>query len=328
MADKRGISQQARPVIFLVLLFALARLADGESIRSISRIYTAPTVKVAAVQCSSKFSDVAANTRKLTRLVKEAADNGARIVVLPEVAITGYVSQDGRTNWLVPGRPIEKEYVGRNPARVAQPVPGPATRHFCRLAKELRIYLTIPLIEVDVRDGPAKPRYFNTVCLASPDGKVVAHYRKLEPWPHAEKSWATPGDRGLQTFDTEYGRVGLAVCFDIHHVVRKYRRAHLWTLLFSTAWADEDYPAEFFYHTLPGQVRGEFKHHLIAANWSVDGPQKWRGFGFSEVISREGKVLAVAKSVFGSEVVYAELPVGKRAAVIEWVRGSSRRASF
>jgi hypothetical protein len=87
----------------------------------------------------------------------------------------------------------------------------------------------------------------------------------------------------------------------------------LWALLYPTAWADGDYPAEWFYHILPGQVNDDFKHHIVAANWSVDHAEKWRGFGFSEIISRDGKVLSVAKSIFGSEIVYADLPVAKRA---------------
>ena len=271
-----------------------------------------PTVRVAAVQCSCELGDVAANTRKLTELVKQAAANGAKIVVLPEAAITGYLSQDAKTTWHVAGRPIEKAYAGRDPAPVAEPVPGPSTRHFCELAKDLRIYLTIPFVEVDFTDGPDKPRYFNTVCLAGPQGEVVAHYRKLKPWPDAEQSWATDGNRGLQTFDTEYGRVGLAICYDIYTVVPQYQSKDLWALLYPVAWADADYPAEWFYHKLPARVK-QFKHHLIAANWSVDGPQGWRGYGFSVIVSREGKVLAAAKSVFGSEIVYADLPIGKPA---------------
>src|SRR2546430_13138643 len=65
------------------------------------------TVKVAAIQCSSVLGDVTNNTRKLTALVKEAARNGAKIVVMPEAAVTGYLSQDLHTNWCLPGKPIE-----------------------------------------------------------------------------------------------------------------------------------------------------------------------------------------------------------------------------
>lgn len=292
---------------FLALVVALGLGGCGQATRA-----SGPTtVKVAAVQCSSQLGDVAGNTKKLTELVKEAAANGAKIVVLPEAAITGYLSQDGKTNWRVKGRPMEAVYVnGKDPAGFAEPVPGASTKHFCKLAGELGIYLTIPLVEVDLHDGVDKPRYFNTVCLANPRGEMVLHYRKLKPWPFAEQSWATPGDRGLQAFDTEYGRVGLAICFDIHMTVVKYKDKDLWALLYPIAWADAEYPAEWFYHKLPEKVKG-FGHHLIGANWSVDEKQNWRGYGFSSIISREGRVLASAKSVLGSEIVYTDLPVGK-----------------
>jgi len=278
-----------------------------------------PTVKVAAIQCSSDLGEVAANTEKLTALVREAATSGAKIVVLPETAITGYVSQDLRWNWHVLGRPIEQTFRGKDPASYAESVPGHSTDHFCALAKELKIYLTIPLLErVDqpapTRSEPAADalatKFFNTVCLAAPDGRLVAHYRKLNPWPLPEKSWATPGDRGIQTFDTEYGRVGLAICFDIHTILDKYEDQKLWALLYPIAWVDDEHPAEWYYHRLPQQV-AKYHHHLIGANWSVDRPQRWRGYGFSTIISAEGKVVATARSLYGSEIVYAELATAK-----------------
>ena len=189
-------------------------------------------------------------------------------------------------------------------------MPGPSTKHFCALAKELGIYLTIPLLEVDVTDGKDKPRYFNTVCLANPKGELVAHYRKLTPWPYPEKSWATAGDRGVQTYDTEYGRVGLGICFDIHTILEKYEPHNIWCLLYPIAWVDSEHPADWMFHRLPERVK-PFKHHLVGANWSVDKKQDWRGYGFSVIISNEGKVVASAKSLYGSEIVYAELPTAK-----------------
>src|ERR1043166_4452162 len=202
-----GTANWRRKIMFrtsaLVLVLALSAMASAAE--------PPKTVKVAAVQCSSDLGNVAANTKKLTTLVKEAAGHGAKIVVLPETSITGYLSQDLKTNWHIDGWPIEKNFQSLDPAKHAETVPGPSTRHFCQLAKDLGIYLTIPLLEVDQK-GAGGPRYFNTVCLANPNGELVAHYRKLTPWPYPEKSWATPGDRGVQTFDTEYGRVGLGIC--------------------------------------------------------------------------------------------------------------------
>jgi predicted amidohydrolase len=46
---------------------------------------------------------------------------------------------------------------------------------------------------------------------------------------------------------------------------------------------------------------------VIGANWSVDKPQSWRGYGFSTIISPGGEIIASAKHLYGSEVVYAEI---------------------
>ena len=81
-------------------------------------------------------------------------------------------------------------------------------------------------------------------------------------------------------------------------------------LLGHIAWVDNEHPAEWMFHRLPERVK-PFKHHLVGANWSVDQKQDWRGFGFSVIISNEGKVVASAKSLYGSEIVYAELPTAK-----------------
>jgi predicted amidohydrolase len=268
------------------------------------------TVMVAAVQCSSDLGDVAGNTRKLTRLVEEAADNGAKIVVLPETAITGYLSQDLATNWHLEGRPLDESFTGKDPLPFAEPVPGLSTKHFCELAKRLNVYLTIPLLENGGLDAEGKPKLFNTVCLASPKGELVAHYRKLTPWPHPEKSWAMPGDRGIQTFDTEYGRVGLAICFDIHTILPRYKPEKIWALLYPIAWVDSNHPAEWFWHTLPRNVAA-YDHFVIGANWSVDKPQPWFGYGFSTIIAPGGKVIASAAGLHGSQIVYATIPSQK-----------------
>jgi predicted amidohydrolase len=111
----------------------------------------------------------------------------------------------------------------------------------------------------------------------------------------------------VQTYDTEYGRVGLGICFDIHTILEKYEEKKLWALLYPIAWVDTEHPAEWMFHKLPARVK-PFKHHVIGANWSVDKKQDWRGYGFSVIISNEGKVVASAKSLYGSEIVYAELP--------------------
>ena len=172
----------------------------------------AKTVRVAAVQFVSEFGKPAENRKGLEQSVREAARNGSKIVVLPETAIPGYMSHDNCQTWQVDDRPLSETLQGVPAKSVAEPVPGPSTNAFGALAKELGVYLTVPLVEIDVQQN----KYFNTLVLMGPDGKLALHYRKLNPYLWAERGWASPGDRGHQFLDTPYGRLGLLVCFDIH----------------------------------------------------------------------------------------------------------------
>src|SRR5580658_9483919 len=171
------------------------------------------TVKVAAVQFISDFGKPDLNRPRLEVLIRKAAAAGAKIVVLPETAITGYTSTDLKTAWQIGNRSMFEGLKGASPKNAAEAVPGESTRLFGKLAGELGIYLTIPFVEVDPKTG----RYFNTIVLASPKGELLLHYRKLNPWLWAENGWTTPGDRGLQYADTPYGRLGLLVCYDINY---------------------------------------------------------------------------------------------------------------
>lgn len=270
----------------------------------------AATVKVAAIQCSSDLGAVEANRKKLVGLVEEAAKNGAKIVVLPEAAITGYLSQNLKTNWHVSGWPIELGFAGRDPERFAEPVPGESTRVFGALAKRLKVYVTVPFVEIERPKDGGKPKYFNTVCLAAPSGEIVAHYRKLTPWPYPEKSWATKGDRDVQTYDTEYGRVGLGICFDIHTILERLEPKKIWALLYPIAWVYPTHPADWFWHLLPERIR-PFGHYVVGANWSVDEPQPWFGYGFSTIYDPAGKILATSHKLYGNDILYADLAVRK-----------------
>jgi predicted amidohydrolase len=193
-------------------------------------------VNVAAIQFSSELCETEKNIQKATELLEEAAKKGTKIAVLPEACINGYVSQDMKTNWRIKGRPIEKQFINElDLDGFGETVPGKATDHFCNLSKKLKMYIAIPIIEVETEQEQKEreskkeayssyfknigPKYYNTLCLSSPEGKLVGHYRKIFPWWYPEKSWASSGQIPV-TFDTEYGRVGFAVCFDIHNILR------------------------------------------------------------------------------------------------------------
>lgn len=94
-----------------------------------------------------------------------------------------------------------------DPARLAQPLDGPLTRAFADLARKHRIWL-IPgtFFERDTTGN-----VFNTVTVFSPDGELVASYRKVFPWRPVESS--TPGDRFV-VFPIKGAVAGLLICYD------------------------------------------------------------------------------------------------------------------
>ncbi len=267
----------------------------------------ASRVRVAAIQCPSVLGDVEGNSARLERLVREAAAGGARIVVMPEAAVTGYLSQDLRTNWRLPGWPLNEDFHrGRSPAGIAQTVPGPTTECFGALAWELGIYLVVTCVEVEGTGEEA--RFFNTACLIDPEGRVALHYRKLNPWPYPEDSWATPGDRGLAVAETPWGRMGLLICYDVHNIPERLAGAGAGTLLYPIAWVDVE-GSDWFEKDLPEIAR---KHgvNIVGANWSVEKKQDWPGYGQSRIIDASGKILAAAETDLGEEIIYAEIETG------------------
>lgn len=263
----------------------------------------AKTVRVAAIQFVSRWARPAENREGLAALVREAAKNGAKIVVLPEAAIPAYMSHDIRLTWQVPGRRISAELQGAAPKLVAETVPGESTRVFGELAKELGIYLTVPIVEVDANQA----KYYNTLVLLGPDGRIALHYRKLNPWPWAERGWASPGDRGHQVLDTPFGRLGLLICYDINSEPLKLKAKHVDHLLYAIAWVDEP-GSDWFATSLP-KIAREADFNIIGANWSIPDQPGWHGYGKSEIIDRGGRVVARARNDLGNEIIYSDLPV-------------------
>lgn len=151
------------------------------------------------------FGNKQLNITHLSSMTRQAAAQGAKIVVLPEGAITGYET-DSQV-WANKDKDkVDSSRHYRDVREVAERVPdGPTTQHFLRLARELDIVLFVNLIEE--RDG----RYFNTLAILDPDGRVQT-YHKRRLW-HTDEFYATPGDQSL-VVNTKYGSFGVLICYD------------------------------------------------------------------------------------------------------------------
>lgn len=152
-------------------------------------------VKVAALQFSCS-KDVQENINKAEKMVKEAADNGANIILLPELFERQYFCQEKRYDYYNYALPLEKN---------------PAVNRFKEVTKELGVVIPVSFYERDI------DRLFNTVAMIDADGSVLGIYRKTHiPDDHfyQEKFYFTPGDSGFKVFDTRFGCIGVGICWD------------------------------------------------------------------------------------------------------------------
>ena len=152
-------------------------------------------VKVAALQFSCS-KDVQENINKAEKMVREAADNGASIILLPELFERQYFCQEKRYDYYDYALPLEKN---------------PAVNRFKEVAKELGVVIPVSFYERDI------DRLFNTVAMIDADGSVLGIYRKTHiPDDHfyQEKFYFTPGDTGFKVFDTRFGCIGVGICWD------------------------------------------------------------------------------------------------------------------
>ena len=261
------------------------------------------TVRVAAVQCTSRMGQTDYNRRLLTRLIGRAAADGAKIVVLPECAVQGYMDPGRDKVWTA-----RLQGKGRVPVQdVAECVPGPSTSYFGRLAKRLGIYLVVPLIE------GADGTFYNAQALVGPDGRLLLHHRKQILWAPGDGTWATPGTKPLQVVTTPYGRLGLMICFEVHKLPKMLKEAKVDIVLYSVGWYGPD-TRGWYTDTFPRRYVVPNGFAVVAANWSANpGAPGWEGIGYSCIIGRDGKVLAMAKATRGAEIVVADLPIRHRA---------------
>ena len=158
----------------------------------------AETTRVALCQFGSSL-DRAQTLDVAERMVREAADQGARLICLPEVANTVYMPFVNDERFLA----------------YAESATGESVSRMQLLAKETGAMIVYPFFE---RDGDA---YFNTAAVIGPDGSIEGSYRKssiptcgLYP-DGSEQFYFSPGDLPFRVFDTPWGfRFGIIICYE------------------------------------------------------------------------------------------------------------------
>ena len=154
-----------------------------------------PVTHVSAIQMHC-VEDPAQNLALAEQLVRKAAAEGGRIILLPELFERPYFCQERRYEYYAYAAPVEENL---------------AVQRLSAVAAELGVVLPVSFYE---KDGT---RLFNSIAMIDANGTVMGVYRKTHiPDDHyyQEKFYFTPGNTGFRVWDTRYGKVGVGICWD------------------------------------------------------------------------------------------------------------------
>ena len=245
-------------------------------------------IKLALAQISCKQANKTENIKKIEKIVTKAKSQAAELVIFPELSLTGYVVRD-------------QIY------ELAETIPGPSTNIIENIARKTKIHIVFGMPEVSEKTHAT---LYNTAVLVGPKG-FIGKYRKMYLPTHSvfeEKRYFRPGYQTV-AFDTELGKIGLIICYDIFfpEVSRLTRLEGAQLIVCISA-----SPAvrRMFFETLTVARAMENAAFLAYVNLVgiEDGLQFWGG---SRLIGPQGKILAKAKydeeDLVIGEVDYADI---------------------
>jgi N-carbamoylputrescine amidase len=152
-------------------------------------------VRIAVLQAAFG-EDLAANIATVEKLTREAASDGANIILPPELFQGPYFCKTEETKFFAGAYPYREH---------------PVVTALAPLAKELGVVLPLSIFE---RDGQ---EYYNSLVMADADGEILGLYRKshIPDGPgYEEKYYFRPGDTGFKVWSTRFGRIGVGICWD------------------------------------------------------------------------------------------------------------------
>jgi nitrilase len=172
---------------------------------------TNPIVKVAVVQAAPVLFDRRACVEKACRLINEAAQAGANLVLFPEAFIPAYPR--GLTFGTVVGSrsPYGRALWARYWENSVD-VPGPQTQALGEAAQAASVHLAVGVVERDPR--PSRGTLYCSLLYFAPDGALLGLHRKIKPTAAERLIWGEGDGSTLTVVNTDLGRIGGLICWE------------------------------------------------------------------------------------------------------------------
>lgn len=201
---------------------------------------TFPKFKAAAIQAAPVFLNREATVEKACRLILEAADRGARLIVFPEVFIAGY------PYWNRLDNPFRGKKYFRELVKNAVAVPSPATEKLCECARRAN---TMVVMGINEKIPETLGTVFNSNLIIDRQGKIIGCHRKLVPTFIEKLTWGGGDGSSLRVYDTDCGKVGTLICGENLNTLARFALV---------AQGEQVHAANF-----PGQPAGDEANHDI-----------------------------------------------------------------
>jgi nitrilase len=163
-------------------------------------------VRVACAQVEPVIFDREATLDKLASVAAEVAAEGSQLVLFPETFVPAYPSSRWAHALAVWGEGGKE--VWARLARASVTVPSAETERIGSVAKQHGLVLAVGVNELD------GGTLYNTLLVFTPDGRLALRHRKLMPTNHERMVWGLGDGEGLETIETDLGRVGGLICWE------------------------------------------------------------------------------------------------------------------
>lgn len=272
------------------------------------------TVKAAAVQATPVFLDREATVEKACKLVVEAGNEGAGLIVFPETFIPTY------PDWVWRGNVWDETFgaLYRRLLENAVEVPGPATDAIGKAARQARAYVSVGVNEREPNGGTI----YNTQVTIGPDGTVIGKHRKLMPTGGERLVWGMGDGSTLMVYETPFGRLGGLTCWENYMPLARFamyaKGVDVWV---APTWDQGDtWVATLRHIAKEGRVwvigvapllRGSDVPDDVPGKGELwHGEDDWMNRGYTSVVNPDGELVA-GPLVEEEGILYADIDAAR-----------------